>query len=70
MRTKILTAVAALAFMAAQDAAGIFPGDGRAGFNLRPTDTTAVSPAMSTLGYKVVNTTNTILIASVPILDR
>jgi hypothetical protein len=48
----------------------IFPGDGRTGFNLRPTNTTAVTPALSTLGHKIVNTANTVLISSVPILNR
>ena len=49
--------------------AGIFPGNGRASFHLGPTNATACSTTLATLGHKVVDTTNAILIAGIPILN-
>src|SRR5262249_46842755 len=41
--------------VAAQDAAGIFPGDGRARLDLGPADLRAVAAAVTALGHEVVD---------------
>ena len=54
--------------LAAQDAARIFPGDRRAGLNLRPGNLRVVAAAVATLGDKVIDTADTVLISRVPVL--
>src|SRR5690606_3235039 len=56
--------------VATQDDAGVLPGDGRAGFHLRPGYARARTPAVSALGHKVVDTTLAVLVAGIPVLYR
>src|SRR4051794_23703120 len=49
-RVKLTTRI-----VAAQDAARIFPRDGRAGFNLGPGDLRIVATAIATLGDEIVD---------------
>uniref|UniRef100_A0A914YIC6 Uncharacterized protein n=1 Tax=Panagrolaimus superbus TaxID=310955 RepID=A0A914YIC6_9BILA len=58
----------ALGIIAAQHHAGVFPGDGRASFNLRPGDVRTCATAFATLGDEVVNTAYAVFIAGVPVL--
>jgi hypothetical protein len=58
----------ALAVVAAQDAGGIFPGDGGAGFDLRPHHLGPVAPAIGALGDEVVDAALAVLVARVPVL--
>src|SRR5262245_56850093 len=55
--------------VAAQDAARILPGDGRAGLELGPGDLRARPAAVAALGHEVVHTAATLGIAGVPVLD-
>src|SRR6185437_6028955 len=52
-----------------QDAAGIFPGDGRAGLHLRPRDFRILAAAGAPLGDEVVDSAAALLIAGIPVLD-
>ena len=54
--------------LAAQDAGGIFPGDRRAGFHLRPRDPGIAAAAFAALGYEVVDAADAVLITRVPVL--
>src|ERR1700704_5815522 len=56
--------------VAAQDAAWIFPGNGRAGLDLRPGDVRVLATAIATLGDKIVNAALAVLVAGVPVLHR
>ena len=58
----------AAAVVAAQDAARILPGDGRAGLDLRPGDLGVVAAAVAALGDEVVNAALAVLVAGVPVL--
>src|SRR5213078_1360277 len=52
-----------------QDARGIFPGDGRAGFDLRPSDFAVHAAAGAALGDEIINTAFTgFRVAGVPVL--
>src|SRR4029077_941750 len=55
--------------VAAQDAARIFPGDGRAGLELRPGDLGVCAAAIAALGDKVVDAALPVRVARIPVLD-
>src|SRR6202012_1207764 len=54
--------------VAAQDAAGVLPGDGRAGFDLGPGDLAALAAAVAAFGDEVVDAAAAVLVAGVPVL--
>ena len=56
------------AVVALQDAAWIFPGDGRAGLDLRPTDLAGSAAAVPALGHEIVNPALAFLVAGIPVL--
>ena len=56
--------------VALQDAARILPGDGRAGFHLRPRDLRVDADAVAALGHEVVDAALAVLVARVPVLNR
>src|SRR5262249_454678 len=56
--------------VALQNAAGVLPGDGRAGLHLGPTDLGVGAGALAPLGDEVVDAAPALLIARVPVLDR
>ncbi len=60
----------ALGIVAEQNAARIFPGDGRAGFHLRPGDARVLAFAQAALGHEIVNTALAVLVAGIPVLHR
>src|SRR6185295_6882286 len=49
--------------VAAQDAARIFPGNGRAGLDLRPGNLGAVTAAIAALGDEIVDAAKPVLVA-------
>ena len=55
--------------VAAQDAGRIFPGDRRAGLDLRPRDLGAVAAAVAALGDEIVDAALAVLVAGIPVLD-
>src|SRR5690606_18225738 len=55
------------AVVAAEDAAGVFPGDGRAGFNLGPGDL-GIAVGDAALGDKVVDTALALGVTRIPVL--
>ena len=57
-------------FLAAQDAARIFPGDGRTGLHLRPADLGPRAPAVAALGHEIIDATLAFRIAGEPVLHR
>src|SRR5690606_8422069 len=54
--------------VAQQHAAGVFPGDRRAGLDLGPGDLAAVAAALGALGDEVVDAAAAFLVARVPVL--
>ena len=56
--------------IAAQDAARIFPGDRRAGLDLRPGNLRARAAAVAALGHEVVDAALAFGVARVPVLHR
>src|SRR5690606_23630767 len=60
----------AAAVVAAQDAARVLPGDGRAGLHLGPRDLGVPAPAVAALGDEVVDATPALGIAGIPVLHR
>ena len=56
--------------IAQQDAGWIFPGNGRAGFNLGPRKFRVFPFANSPFGHKVINTALSLFIAGIPVLNR
>src|SRR6185295_7575397 len=56
--------------VAAQDAAWIFPGDGRTGFDLGPGNLRAVAAAVAALGDEVVDAAFAVSVAGIPVLHR
>src|SRR5258706_16352606 len=56
--------------VALQNARWIFPGDCRAGFDLRPRDTRIAAEALSSLGHKVVDTAYSLSVSCIPVLYR
>src|SRR5690606_16823321 len=52
----------------AQDAAGVLPGDGGAGFHLGPADLGAGASAVAALGDEVVDAAAAFLVTGVPVL--
>ncbi len=56
--------------VAAQNAARIFPGDGRTGFDLRPGNLGMRAAAIATLGDEIVDAAQPILVAGIPVLHR
>src|SRR6476620_5360939 len=56
--------------VAAQDAARIFPGDGRAGLDLGPGNLRIVAATIATLGYEIVDTALALGVAGIPVLHR
>src|SRR5262249_12461884 len=59
----------AAGIVAAQDAARIFPGDGRAGLELGPGDLRVHAAAVATLGDEVIDAAAAAGVAGVPVLD-
>src|SRR5204863_10172370 len=55
--------------VALEDAAGILPGDRRAGLDLRPRDLRVLAAARAALGDEVEDPAAAFLVARVPILD-
>src|SRR3954469_12166475 len=55
--------------LAAQNAGGVFPGDGRAGLHLGPADLGARPAAVGALGHEVVDAAPALGVAGVPVLD-
>src|SRR5207302_8761952 len=55
--------------VAAQDAARIFPGDGRAGLKLGPGNLRPLPTAITALGDKIVDAATAVLVARIPVLD-
>ena len=55
--------------VAGEDTAGIFPGDGRAGFDLRPRNLAPFAFTQAALGYKIVDTALALFVAGIPVLD-
>ena len=53
-----------------QDNTRILPGDGRAGFNLCPGDFRIVPFADATFGHEIVNSTFTLFVTGIPVLNR
>src|SRR5690606_34394138 len=60
----------AVRLVAAQDAARVFPGDGRAGLDLRPGNLGAAAAAVAALRHEVVDAAFAFLVARIPVLDR
>ena len=56
--------------LAAQHAARILPGDGRAGLHLGPGDVRVAAAALAALGDEVVDAAAALLIARIPVLHR
>src|SRR5699024_4272510 len=56
--------------VAAQNAAGIFPGNRGTGFHLRPGNLGAVATAAATLGDEVQNAADALFLAGIPVLHR
>jgi hypothetical protein len=56
--------------VAAQHHAGVLPGDGRTGLDLRPGDVRAAPRAQPALGHEVVDAAAPLRIARVPVLHR
>src|SRR5208337_288534 len=56
------------AAVAAQDAARIFPSDGRTGLDLRPRNLRVAAPAVAALRYEVIDAALAILVARIPVL--
>ena len=54
--------------VALQDAAGVLPGDGRAGFDLGPGDLGVDAPAGAALGDEVVDAAPSFVVARIPVL--
>ena len=54
--------------IAAQDTTGVFPGNRRAGFDLRPGNLRAAAAAIAALGDEVVDAADAVLIAGIPVL--
>ncbi len=54
--------------VAAQDAGRVFPGDRRAGLDLRPRDLRVLAPAVAALGDEVVDAALALGIARIPVL--
>ena len=54
--------------VALQDAARIFPGDRRAGFDLRPGNLRALAETLAALGDEIVNAAFAFLVAGIPVL--
>src|SRR6202011_919361 len=54
--------------VAAQDAARIFPGDGRAGLDLGPGNLGIVAAAVAALGNEIVDTALALRISGIPVL--
>src|SRR5262252_1323794 len=52
--------------VAAENAARIFPCDGRAGLDLRPGDLGSAAPAVAALGHEIVDAAFTFGIARIP----
>ena len=50
--------------------ARIFPGDGRAGLDLRPGDLRIAPRALAALGHEIVNAALAVLVARIPVLHR
>ena len=53
-----------------QHAARVFPGDRRAGLDLRPADARVVAAAFAALGDEVVDAATALLVARIPVLHR
>ena len=53
-----------------QDHAGVLPGDRGAGLDLRPRDLGVVALAEAALGHEVVDASDAVLVAGVPVLHR
>src|SRR5208337_4334442 len=58
----------AAAVIAAQDAAWIFPGDGRAGLDLRPGNLRVAAAAIPALGHEIIDAALAVLVARIPVL--
>ncbi len=56
--------------VALQDAAGVLPGDRRAGLDLGPGDLRVAAGALAALGHEVVDAALAVLVAGVPVLHR
>jgi len=56
--------------VAAQDAARIFPGNGRAGLDLGPGNLRILAAAIATLGDEIVDAAQPFRVAGVPVLHR
>src|SRR5262249_38479354 len=56
--------------LAAQDAARILPGDGRAGFDLRPGNLRVLAAAIAPLGDEIVDAALAFAVARIPVLHR
>ena len=56
--------------VAAQDAGRIFPGDGRAGLDLRPGNLRARAAAIAALGDEIVDAALALGVAGIPVLHR
>ena len=50
-------------------AAGVFPSNGRPGFHLGPANFAAGPTALPTLSHEIVDTTHTIFVTGVPVLN-
>ncbi len=59
----------ALAFGAAQDTAGVFPGDRRAGFDLGPHDFRPITAAIGAFRHEVIDAANAVFITGIPVLN-
>src|SRR4029079_8763981 len=55
---------------AAQDEAWIFPGDSRAGLDLRPGDLRVFAAAVAAFGDEIKNSASTLGITRIPVLHR
>ena len=55
--------------VAAQDATGIFPGDGGARLHLRPGNLRVLAPAVAALRHEVVDAALAVLVAGIPVLN-
>ena len=60
----------ALRIVAAQNAAGIFPGDRRAGLDLRPGDMRVPATAIAALGDEIIDAALARAVAGIPVLHR
>src|SRR6185437_9122267 len=56
--------------LTAQHAAGVLPGDRRAGLDLRPGDVRVAAAAVAALGHEVVDAADAVGIPGVPVLHR